>query len=176
MLSYGNLIPSPEGDYSYTLSIRIINLQDDGLSFVDRIVINRTPSLELAIQMSLTEWSWHIRGEAESFTNKCQQAWDDLTLGEAPLMAKPAIGESFDLLKRFIAYLYTEEGFYIQPTCSFFAKMQQHFIYVLPPVDHLWHEPLKQVIEDLTSLRDSVQKHIDKVEPILKVQQTQEAA
>lgn len=176
MLTYSQLQLTDDGDYQYTLTIKCIGLKEPGLQFNEKIISSRTPMPELAIKMAESEWTWHIRGEAESFVQKCLEAWDNLTMAGAPLLARPRMQESVDLIQRFIKYLYTDKGFYLQPTCTYFSQMQQHFIYLLPPDHHTWYSELRTVIEELTTLKDVMQKHIDGIAPIISVIQQKATA
>lgn len=161
MLTYSGLTPTPNGDYEYHLILRQIHTTANGLQFNEKTVVNRVPNQTIALRLAYSEFTWHLRGEAEMFMHKCREAWDELTMAEAPVMARPYIQISFERIQSYIKWLYSDTAFVMQPTCQMFSRMQQHFIYILPPTSHQWHAELTQVLEQLTLLKDGMLRHID---------------
>lgn len=166
MLHFGQIIKTPENDLTCVIEIKTIKVNSDNLEFNSKQVALRFPCMELANKQLETEWCWHIRGEVESYTNKCRQVWDDLTCGDAPLMRKPEIDKSFDLIDRYIKYLYTDMGFYLNNTCRYFKSVLLHLQYILPPVDHQWRNDLESVISSITDLVDLMEAHISEGRPL----------
>jgi hypothetical protein len=153
-----NIVSFSNGEL--TLRIHCLRPQKKEPEVMKKEVCYRFENKQLATYFLENEWRWHIRGEAQSYTDLCQHIWDELTHGGARVQAKADIEKSFDIIYRFITYA-NERNLDITALVDYFNKMQQHFLYILPPTYHGHYPALKLVVEELVSLKDQMQKHIE---------------